>query len=148
MSSVSEVSEIQVPFAYYLDRRGLVYIRSRSDRPTTTEKGVPDFLIFSGILFLAIECKGEKTPISAAQKRWHAKMEAVGGKVHIARSLAECVTLTENWLNGVGTGAAVPRVNNTGLYRHGDGVFKRDGDAFAFVRKVSLAGDKMLPPVT
>lgn len=145
---MSEVSDIQTPFREWLDKRGLVYIWQRSDRATSAEKGVPDFVILSGNLALCIECKLEKGAVSTDQKKWHAKLAAIGGKVHIARSLAECVTLTENWLRGLFVGAAIPRVNSAGLHRHGDGVFKRTGDAFTLIRKVSQPGDQMLPPIS
>lgn len=145
---MSEVADIQEPFRKWLSEQGLLHVWQRTDKPTSTEKGLPDFIVMSGNLFLAIECKGDKTPVSAEQKAWHAKLAATGGKVHIARSFPECVELVRNWISGMGRGAAVPRSTETQqLHRFGNNVVRRNGNSFDVVRPCREPGDQLLPTI-
>ena len=59
-----------------LDGLGIIYVRSRTDKRTTQQKGVPDFLM--GIydrnqersVALAWECKVEGRKLSEDQEKW------------------------------------------------------------------------------
>jgi hypothetical protein len=72
-------------------RRWLV-IHSRMDRPTTTAKGVPDFVILAdnGRLFL-VEAKARQGKLSIAQLAFGIQCEYLGHKVHLVRSLANFI---------------------------------------------------------
>ena len=72
------------------------YVHSRMDQPTTTAKGVPDFVILApaGRLLL-IECKARDGKCSTEQLGWHKEAEMLGHTVHIVRSLEEFIALTQ-----------------------------------------------------
>ena len=105
-----ELRDIHRPFLDFLAGQPVVTIYQRSDRETSGSCGQPDFIIASASLpALHIECKTEKGPISDDQKKWHASALKVGIKVHICRSITECVEVFKGWMTGLGEGAAVPR---------------------------------------
>lgn len=70
--------------------RRWLYIHSRTDRATTTAKGVPDFVVFSGggkVLFIEVKTKTGK--LSPEQRAWQYCSEALDYQFHIVRSMAD-----------------------------------------------------------
>lgn len=78
-----------------LDIRNMVYVNSRTDKRTTTAKGVPDFIIFQRDKpELCIEVKVSKNNLSDAQELWRSNYYyATGRPVPIVRSLEELKAL-------------------------------------------------------
>jgi hypothetical protein len=71
-------------------QRRWLYVHSRTDRPTTQVKGVPDFLIFrpeNRTIFLELKTRtGKLTP---EQTAWKFCAEFLGYKYAVIRSMAE-----------------------------------------------------------
>jgi len=74
------------------------YDLKRSDKPTTSRAGVPDFVgVYRGHPF-AIECKtrtGKVTPEQMGELHW---LEVAGAKTCLARHLTDAVTFLESLL--------------------------------------------------
>lgn len=83
-------SDLHDKIAAECRRRGWAYVHSRMDAPTTTTRGVPDFIIAARDgRTLWIECKsatGKQTP---AQLGFALQCERNGHKVHLVRSFDE-----------------------------------------------------------
>jgi hypothetical protein len=74
----------------YCKYRGWPIVHSRMDMPTTTAKGVTDFIIYAdaGRVF-NIECKAGKKKQSTDQKGWQLALEMNGHRYHLVRSFEE-----------------------------------------------------------
>jgi hypothetical protein len=94
---VSEVRDIQEPFAKWLDSEKIPYVRPRSDMESTIRKGWVDFTIIYRSSALMIETKDKDTPLTKEQKQVHAELEATGTPVLVLRNLAECVEAVRQW---------------------------------------------------
>lgn len=66
-----------------------VAIHSRMDAATTTDRGVPDFVILAPGRVLLVECKRKGGKLSIHQQAWHKRAEAVGHRVVTVTSLLE-----------------------------------------------------------
>lgn len=146
---MSEVADIQIPFKEWVQKQpGIKVVWQRSDRETSGEEGQPDFILLRGSLALCIECKTKEGKVSAAQKRWHDQYAAGGGKVHVCRSLKECMEVTLNWLSGIGRGAAIViDSSRNDLYRHGNAVVRKTRDGFTVIRPANQPGDQLLQTI-
>jgi len=72
------------------DARRWMCVRSRTDMPTTSMPGYPDFDIWAeGGRRFAIECKTKVGKLSPAQLGFHGWAERLGHKVYVVRSIAE-----------------------------------------------------------
>lgn len=71
-----------------------VAIHSRMDAATTTDRGVPDFVILAPGRVLLVECKRRGGKLSIHQQAWHKRAEAVGHRVVTVTSLREFVEET------------------------------------------------------
>lgn len=73
-----------------IKRRGWYYVRSRMDRRTTTQRGVPDFIIAAdeGRVFWieAKTPKGKLRPEQIGAIKW---LEICGHKAHVVRSIED-----------------------------------------------------------
>lgn len=77
-----------------LKSRRWLYVHSRTDQPTTTQKGVPDFIVFSGLgKVLFVEVKTRTGKLSTEQRVWQYCAEIAGYEYHIVRSLSEWMQL-------------------------------------------------------
>lgn len=77
-------------------RRWLM-IHSRTDKATTTAKGIPDFVLFPGggkVVF--IEVKVGKNKLSPEQRAWEYCAEVLGYRFFVVRSFAEFIEAIEN----------------------------------------------------
>ena len=67
-----------------------MFIRARSDQPSTIAAGVQDFTIFlPGGRVLCIECKSRTGKLSEEQRNWHHEMGRVGHHVQVVRSMED-----------------------------------------------------------
>lgn len=96
---MSEVRDIHLPLALWLNKQGIPFIRARSDRESTIAVGWPDFSLFMGNRFLLIEAKFEKGSLSVAQKRCHEALAKAGCKVHVVRKYEDAIELVNAWLS-------------------------------------------------
>ena len=71
-----------------------VCIHSRMDAATTTDRGVPDFVILAPGRVLLVECKRRGGKLSIHQQAWHKRAAAVGHRVVTVTSLREFVEET------------------------------------------------------
>ena len=71
-----------------------VAIHSRMDAATTTDRGVPDFVILAPGRVLLVECKRRGGKLSIHQQAWHKRAESVGHRVVTVTSLREFVEET------------------------------------------------------
>lgn len=69
--------------------RGLWYIHSRMDRPTTTGKGVPDFVVFGPGWVLCVEAKAGKGKQTIEQRDVEVHLRKLGHRYALVRSLDE-----------------------------------------------------------
>ena len=72
-----------------------VCIHSRMDAATTTDRGVPDFVILAPGRVLLVECKRKGGKLSLHQQAWHKRAECVGHRVVTVTSLREFVEETK-----------------------------------------------------
>lgn len=71
-------------------KRGWLTVRSRMDRPTTTRKGVCDFIIYADRgRMLHVECKSATGKVKPEQQGFIAWAGKLGHTVHVVRSLRE-----------------------------------------------------------
>ena len=123
---MTEISDIHKPLCLWLDREGIEYIRARSDRKSTIEKGWPDFTLMSAdppLPVLMIEAKLDKSKLSAAQRFVHARLLSKGFSVHVCRSVAAAVEVVERWRKGEIMRAVAPATDR-GLRQRMGWVFK------------------------
>lgn len=71
-------------------RRGWIVVHSRMDAPTTTAKGVADFIIFAdrSRVFL-FECKSKNGKLTNEQRGFAMMADMLGFTVHVIRSYSE-----------------------------------------------------------
>jgi hypothetical protein len=81
--------QLQNAIASLLNLRGIWFCRSRMDRATTQQKGVPDFLLAAGYRPVALEVKFGKGQLSVEQMTTHNAMLRNGWRVHVVRELSE-----------------------------------------------------------
>lgn len=81
--------ELQQQIANLLSLRGIWFCRSRMDKATTQQKGVPDFLFALRGVATAFEVKHGKGKLRPEQEATHAVMEHSGWRVHTVRTLDE-----------------------------------------------------------
>jgi len=81
-------------FLGYLERNLFAYHHARTDRRTTDNLGVPDFLIGCRI-GLAIEFKRRGGRLSPEQEVWRRRHETRGGIYYVVCSYQEAVAITE-----------------------------------------------------
>lgn len=98
---MSEVTDIHQPFMRWLDSRGVLYRRSRSDRETSEHPGEPDFLLLRAGHVLPIEMKTTKGLLSFRQKERHQQYLGAGCRVIVCRDLATACAVTEAWLTSL-----------------------------------------------
>lgn len=98
-----EIADLHIPFAEFLTREGIPFIRARSDRESTIALGHPDFTLTLGNRVLMIEFKDKDGKTSADQKRRIAELERAGNLVLILRDLANAIAVTLAWRDSVGT---------------------------------------------
>ena len=147
-----EIRDIHRPFLAFLAGQPVVTIYQRSDRETSGEPGQPDFIIArGGIEPLCIEAKNEKRKPSKDQLDWHASALKVGIKVHVCRSITECVEVFKGWMTGLGEGAAVPRSLSSSpsyqLCRHQNSVWRKHADGSIDHVRPANQLDNCLPPL-
>jgi hypothetical protein len=80
-------------FVNFLERNQIAYAHSRTDKRTTANLGVADFLI--PCYRLAIEFKRPGGKLSAEQECWRRRHEARGGIYRVVCSYQEAVAITE-----------------------------------------------------
>lgn len=77
-------------------RRGWAYVHSRMDAPTTTARGVPDFIIAASRgRTLWIECKSRTGKQTPDQLGFALQCERQGHVVHVVRSFGEFLSLAD-----------------------------------------------------
>lgn len=89
-------SELHQKIEAELKARRWLFIHSRTDRATTTEKGIPDFVIFPGhgkAIFVEVKTKTGK--LSPEQRAWQYCAEILGYNFHIVRSLKDFLAAIE-----------------------------------------------------
>jgi len=70
-------------------------VHSRTDKPSTTELGTPDFVVFGPFpKCLVFECKARTGKLTEDQRNWAYEMSMLGWDVKIVRSLQEFEALT------------------------------------------------------
>jgi len=86
-------SSFQKKIVDWLTERGWQFVRSRMDRPTTTEIGVPDFIIAApgGITFW-VECKARTNKPSNAQRGWAKQLQMLGHKHAFVWNMTDFLT--------------------------------------------------------
>jgi Holliday junction resolvase len=99
MPSEKEVEHIHRPFIKWLKERGIPYVNARSDVPSTIAKGHPDFVIGVNGRCLYIEVKTSSGKLSKEQIEYIEFLRSVNNPVIVCRSLEECVTAVQSWLN-------------------------------------------------
>lgn len=121
-----EIPTLHEPFIRFLNERGIPFIRSRSDRESTTTPGDPDFVLLRGHGALSIEFKTEKGSLSQEQKDRHAYFLAAGVRVHVCRDIDTAVALVTEWFAQAGP-VEKPRgpLCIRSVPGHGDFVFER-----------------------
>lgn len=97
-----EVQTLHEPFAEFLDRLGIPFIRARSDRESTIAEGHPDFTLTCGNRCLMIEFKTKEGKLSRAQRARIAVLEAAGNLVLVIRDLGAAMAVVEHWRAGIG----------------------------------------------
>ena len=77
-------------------RRGWIVVHSRMDAPTTTAKGVADFIIFAdrARVFL-FEAKRKNEKLTPEQKGFAMMADMLGFTVHVVRSFPEYWKIVE-----------------------------------------------------
>ena len=89
-------SELHQKIESELKRRRWLFIHSRTDRATTTAKGVPDFVIFPGqgkTIFVEVKTKTGK--LRPEQRAWQYCAEILVYEFRIVRSFEEFLTTIE-----------------------------------------------------
>jgi hypothetical protein len=81
-------------FIGWLERNEYAYAHNRTDKRSTTNLGVPDFLVGCRI-GLALEFKRRGARLSTEQEVWRRRHEARGGVYHVVCSYQEAVAITE-----------------------------------------------------
>jgi hypothetical protein len=81
-------------FCGYLERNEYAYAHNRTDKRSTTNLGVPDFLIGCR-LGLAIEFKRPGCHLTPEQEQWRRRHEARGGLYWIVYDYAKAVAILE-----------------------------------------------------
>lgn len=85
-----ETGEFHGKIMEYLKSQGIrAIVHSRTDKKTTQERGIADFLcVFNGVP-IALEAKTGKGKLSVEQKGWLLAAELDGWVVSVVRSLAD-----------------------------------------------------------
>jgi hypothetical protein len=84
----------------WLDRHEMPYFWSRSDKPTRSKLGTPDFCIVAGPRALVLEIKGPKGVLSPEQKEFARRLEGVDTPLHLSRSFQESLSIIKEWIKG------------------------------------------------
>lgn len=85
-------SEIHQAFRRYLDKSGIVFDHSRTDKRTTNTVGQPDFQIYArGARSLFIEIKVLGGKLRPEQEDRKCELERLGFMVLICNTVEECV---------------------------------------------------------
>ena len=87
-----EIKSLHEPFAKWCDVHQLLYVHSRSDRATTNECGVADFVVMHLGMAALVEFKAHENPekkLSKAQRDWRDKALAAGIGYIVTNSVQE-----------------------------------------------------------
>jgi hypothetical protein len=87
--------KLQRDIAADLDARHWPYVWHRMDCPTTTAKGVPDFIVAAPGRTLWVECKTRTGKLSVEQQLWRQRLEGNGHTYHVVRSMSEWLRIAE-----------------------------------------------------
>lgn len=105
----AEIQTLHTPFARHLDDEGIEYIRARSDRESTIEKGWPDFSLLAtdraGIYIEFKDKDGKETP---DQRKVRERLTSKGFKCFVVRSLSVAIELVTQWRSGVQSPLVAP----------------------------------------
>lgn len=89
--------EIHTTLGQWLRLNDFVFIHSRTDKRSTQEKGVPDFIIMRNNRVLCIECKLPSNKLQPDQEAFKAKLERNGMPLHIAYDAETCIELVRTF---------------------------------------------------
>jgi len=122
---MNEITALHTPFAAFLRKSGIEFLRARSDARSTIEKGWPDFsVLFSSRPAIYIEFKTAKGKESPDQIRVRERLESRGHKCHVCRTVESAIAAVLEWLDGGKTaGSAKLTIRN----RAGMGDWIHDG---------------------
>lgn len=143
----AEIETLHEPFASYLLREGIPYVRARSDVKSTIQEGHPDFTLLHSNHCLLIEFKDKESGrLSTKQEERIAALEGAGCMVHVVRELAHAIELAKAWRSmlGVPAPAKPPPSPEDKLLRFGNGIFRMDGGRLRHVR-TALPADHAIP---
>lgn len=136
---MSEIIDLHQPFMRFLREQGLPFIRSRSDRESSTTPGDPDFVVLRGHSALCIEMKTEKGALSDDQKKRHEELNAAGVTVHVVRDIGVAEELVREWQSHVKAEPVATHAKSCfiqNLPGYGDWLFDQSGNPF---RKATIA---------
>lgn len=85
--------EIQRQIDAWLRSQEFYFIRSRMDRKTSVQVGVPDFVVCAYGAFIAFEVKTSTGRLSYDQERAQGQILANMGKCYTVRSLSEVISV-------------------------------------------------------
>ncbi len=75
-----------------LRRRGYIVVRSRMDKPTGQDRGVPDLIVMFGPRVACIELKAGNNKLSQAQRTYHDALMAANVPTKVAYNFDEAVS--------------------------------------------------------
>jgi len=78
-----------------LKRRGIPYIHSRMDKPSTIRRGWPDVTAMLGIRVCCIELKAKGGALSEDQKTVITELQTAGVPVLVSSDLAESINFVK-----------------------------------------------------
>lgn len=88
---MKEVADIQEPFAAWLRKNRICFIRHRPDKKSGIKTGWPDFSVIHMGRAVMVECKLPDGKVSLAQAKCISELRFNGNTVVIARSKQECI---------------------------------------------------------
>jgi hypothetical protein len=81
----------------WLTLNGWLYVHSRTDKRTTTAKGVPDFIIFYAGKVLCVELKAPGRYLTKEQEAWRHECRNAGHEYLVSYSLIASITLIKGF---------------------------------------------------
>lgn len=91
-------SQLHQAFGKWLDRDGIPFVHSRTDKRHTNAVGDPDFFVLLAGRVLAIEFKVGSNKLSEAQTKRIEYLRRAGISVKILASVEQAVSAVEKWL--------------------------------------------------
>lgn len=82
-------------FSQWLNLNNIPFVHSRTDRKTTNEPGVPDYIVILKGKAICIEFKVNGNKLSEGQEKFIAKLKENGTETHVVSMAADAIEIVK-----------------------------------------------------